>query len=1097
MSIKGTLETFNLCELLQMLAFNQKEGTLVLEGEAGARCVYLDAGNLGFFETDTAVTASVLRMARFRNLADDATLEAARLRAEDEERSLLTILKTLNLLDDAVADTLHHEATLEQLFECQLTAVAGFEFVEGKAITPEGEVGRPAKPLLPVESMLLDLARMLDHWNTIASIVPGPGEIYEGTGIAVDLSEHEDILPELAEQAIPLIDGRRSLGQIAIATHATPYSVMQIAAILFEGGGIRAVPTDDLVRRAEDLLARGEAATTVALFQRCIDRGDADLDVRLRLADALEASGQAEAAAAELDTFAALSDDENAPAVFTALSRALRLRSGDLPTAARTCDFYLRRRPWLQEYSKLATQALRELITAATTQGRPNDAALRLQGFIEAGDAPPEDRILLADLYAAGGARKEAADALYRRSEDLLATDRTGPARQLLRRALELDPGHADARRRKMELEGVRRRRGHRARIALILLALGGVASAAGVAWFGYRDTSSTELLDAQQQATSNLEMAEERALALVDVFVKRAAAVEAAGSREPALAGEASAMREEVRTTIAAAAPALDGYQQAIEDAQATGQAQNHRADLDRLRQRAAGATKQAADAINGLADRAQTALVRAHDHHTEGNFVPAAAQLRTAWSLSFNVPPLRADAARRLDIVNTYVERHEGFRTRMSELTERGDLKAAFAVGVESLGELLDSDLTRKLEFPVRITSQPEGAAVWLGSDDTGLRTPCVLRYSPFAPEPVVRLRMGGRTPAITTLPSFASIQRDPASVASYDPVIESTLDAGPRWTVQDETDRFHALWAGSGTPLVAGNHGHDKLAVATRDGATTRFGGVDRTRDGLRMAGRLRGGLDWEVTGHRTLSVRAPEGDPWEQIAVGRIERAPIMLNGHVVLVDELGWLYAYRVADGTLAWRVELGAAPTQAPCASPLGILIATARGGSFRIDPKSGEATPLVAAVRGPALALPLGDHAVVLGGGERGCRLIDADGGVRVLGAATLDRARDSWTGPQGVAWIGADGTAHALLLGAAAPQQISALGSKVERLGGGEGVLYSTAADGRMRAVSLTTPDTALWTAPMGGSAQCPPIRLGRGVYVLVDGRLVAFDA
>ena len=40
-----------------------------------------------------------------------------------------------------------------------------------------------------------------------------------------------------------------------------------------------------------------------------------------------------------------------------------------------------------------------------------------------------------------------------------------------------------------------------RARIALILLALGGVAAGAGVAWFGYRDTASTELVDAQAQA--------------------------------------------------------------------------------------------------------------------------------------------------------------------------------------------------------------------------------------------------------------------------------------------------------------------------------------------------------------------------------------------------------------------------------------------------------------------------------------------------------------------------------------------------------------------------------------------------------------------
>ena len=65
----------------------------------------------------------------------------------------------------------------------------------------------------------------------------------------------------------------------------------------------------------------------------------------------------------------ALSGDDDAPAVFEALTRALRLRQGDLSTAARVCDFYLRRRPWLQEYRELATAALRDLIHGATTSG--------------------------------------------------------------------------------------------------------------------------------------------------------------------------------------------------------------------------------------------------------------------------------------------------------------------------------------------------------------------------------------------------------------------------------------------------------------------------------------------------------------------------------------------------------------------------------------------------------------------------------------------------------------------------------------------------------------------------------------------------------
>lgn len=1096
MSIKGTLETFNLCELLQMLAFNKKEGTLVLEAEGGTRTLFLDQGQVSFLQRDAEVAARFLRLLRQHEIGDAGQQAAAAERHEADGTPIGEQFRKLGLLDEAYHLHLHREALLEQLFECQLTAVAGFEFVEGKALLPDGSDDRPAKPLLPVESLLLDLARMLDHWNTVTSVVPGPGEIYEGTGIAVDLAEQEDIDPDVAAQVIPLIDGRRTLTKIAEQVHATPYAVMQIAATLFEGGGIRAVPTDDLVRRAEDLLARGEAADTIALFQRCIDRGDADLTVRLRLADALEACGRLEDAAAELDTFAALSDEGEAKPVFDALCRALRLRGGDLATAARTCDYYLRRRPWLQDERPAAQKALRELITAATTQGRPTDAALRLQGFIDVGDAPAEDRTLLADLYAAGGARKEAADALYRRSEDLLATDRTAPARQLLRRALELDPGHADARRRTMELEGVRRRRGHRARIALILLALGGVASAAGVAWFGYRDTSSTELVDAQAQAEMGFTEAEGRAQELIRSFAARAEAVEAEGRKDPALADDATSMREEVRAIMASTTSVLATYRTAIEEAQAAGQADRHREELARMQQRATVTTKQAAQAVNALIERAQTALGQAHDRHTRGEFREALRLLRSAWSLSFADPGMRADAARKLELVDAYMERYETLRAEVESRTAQGDLAGAFAVGVDALGELLDSDLTRSLPFPVAVTSEPSGAAVWLGAEDTGLRTPCVLTYSPFVEDLELRLRMGGRTPAHFRLPGFAQISRDPDAVKAFEPKLHATLSAGPRWTIDDKGSRFSALWVGRGMPLVAGDAGHGRYAVAPRDGACTLLGRTDPTRDGIRLAGRFDGGAAWAVTGHRTVTVRTRSGEPWSQVTSNRIEFAPIERDGLVIVADAR-IVYAYRLADGTPAWHCELSGVPMQAPVSSALGLLVGTNNGNAWRIAVKDGSWEALAPAAAGPVLALPFGDGAVVLGGGRGGCRVVDADGAVRVLGSAVPNSRRAPYVAKDGVAWVGHEGRVWWLGLEAKAPVVVSGLGDQVDHVGGGKGVLYGAGADGVMRAANVTTPDAAVWTAPLGGRASGAPLRIDGGVYVLVGGRLVALDA
>ncbi len=1096
MSIKGTLETFNLCELLQMLAFNQKQGTLVLEAEGGTRTIFLDSGKLTVLEQDPYITTSILRLARRHQLGADGRLDRAIERHQESGRNLLSVMESMGLLDADLAAELRKEATLEQLFEAQLTSVAGFEFVEGQALTADRSDGVPVKPLLSVESLLLDLARMLDHWNTVSEAVPSPSEIYEGTGIEVDLADADDTDPVLAEEVVPLIDGFRSIGHIAETCHATPYAVMLIAAALHQDGGIRAVPTEDLMLRAEDQLVRGEAARALPLLMRCIERGDAPTDVRLRLADALEASGEPAAAAAELDTFAALSEEDEAPAVFEALSRALRLRDGDFPTAARVCDYYLRRRPWLQEYRTLATQALRDLIHGGTTGGRPTEAALRLQGFIECGDAPGEDLLLLADLFAAGGARKEAAAALYTRCEELMATDRTTAARQMLRRVLELDPGHADAHRRQSEMDGKRRRRGHRARIVMILILMLSIGGAAGFAWWTSRDSSSNEIVLSNEQALNAIVLGEKKSDELIAAFETRAQAAASAHDHDEGLGQAAAELLAAVKTTMAATQAQLSGYADEITRSEAFGYAREHKGRYEALMSRRHQAYGRAKAAVDELAGRARTSLALALKEHKDGQFAAARRQLREARNLAFNDPATLSDARRLLGLVDEYYERFELLRDQMVEQTDAGDLPGAFETGMGAVRELLDSDLTRKLPFPVKVTSSPAGAEVWLENKDTGLRTPCVFTYSVFVTMPTLHLRLPGHTHVKKRLPSFAQIRREARELTTWKPLFHGTLRPGARWAVGDPVSTFKALWSGGGMPLVAGAAGRTIYAAAPSDGRLVPGTRLENGQDPIQLGGRLVGGLEWLVRGHRTLQVQPPSGESWEVQASGRLVRAPLSIAGHLVVVDEIGVLYGFKAQSGDAVWRVELPGPPTQAPMRSAMGILIATTTGAVYRIDPKTGDAKPIAAAARGPAIALPLGEGCVVLGGGAGGCRYVDAAGTVSPRGDAQPAIDRPAWVSDAGVAWIASDG-AYWLAKDAKAPVRLKGLGTGLEFLGGGDdGLLFATTASGLLRVIDLTKPKQALWSAPLGGRADAPPLRLGNAVYVLVAGRLVSIE-
>ena len=119
---------------------------------------------------------------------------------------------------------------------------------------------------------------------------------------------------------------------------------------------------------------------------------------------------------------------------FHLLHRAQDLRGDDVASACKTCDCYLRNAPRLRKRLDDALRALKALVGAATTAQRPAEAATRLAQFVERGEAPAEDLLVLEDLWAAAGRRPDAAQALVRRAEILLHQGRVPQARSSVAR---------------------------------------------------------------------------------------------------------------------------------------------------------------------------------------------------------------------------------------------------------------------------------------------------------------------------------------------------------------------------------------------------------------------------------------------------------------------------------------------------------------------------------------------------------------------------------------------------------------------------------------------------------------------------------------
>ena len=1097
MTIKGTLETFNLLDLLQMLSFNQKVGTLVLETVDGPRTLYVESGSFGFVSGDALPSRALARVLRRAGAVPADRLDRGLSITSNSGRFLGDVLAELGVLDSERRNSTWVEAVSELFFDLVQTSIARFEFVEGKALAPDGAEGQAIQPLCGVDGVLIDLTRKMDEWNVLKREVGPEDEVIETTDVAPDLYEMERESPHLASRVLPLVSGRRTIKALVAESDCDRFSVMRMLSTLLKQGAARVVDTDSLVARAEDLLARGAAADAVPLLRRALDRGETPPRTRLRLADALEAAGDERAAAAELDTYAAAAEATDPVGVFEALRSAMRVRGGDAATAARICDLYLRHHARLADRSADALDALRRLVQSASTGGRPLEAAARLSAFVDRGDAPGEDLLVLADLYAAGGHPAEAAGALARRAEEQLVVGRTSAARDLLRRAIAYDATRVDIRRRLGDLDGEDSRRRHRRRLVVLGGMLAVVVGSAGAVYLVYDGRASKSVEEAVGRAevvTKDAEAQMQKAL----VAWNKALSV-AAGSApvEGALAGAAAALHAEAERLSNTLRGAREAASMELTSLTASTHGESGAQRLRNIEARQKAILQRADAAVKEAGDRAEKALASGEVAFQEGRFRDAAPLLAQCIALTLDAPARTASARQRLEQVNVYMTAFASAKAEMDEASGKGDTAKAYRLGARIFATFQDSDLTHEVRLPVPVLSTPPGASLRLGHDAIPAATPLVVRYSPFG-ELDLHLRAPGRVPVAVHLPSYKQVVEAEKASATKPFEISVPLAAGPRWIAAPaEGVSAGPFFVGDAIHVASGD-GRRLLTVRASDGTTTDARAFGRTDEKVRLLARDGGGT-WMFLGQRTLAFQPDSGGaPWQVHTVGRLDLAPGFDTGFAVLVDETGAAHGIDVASGTVKWRKALSFAPSQPPLASALGFLTCTIGGEAVALSRETGDARALFApdpAHR--AFVAPWGDGVLVLGGAAPGLSMIDASGARSPLaGGASPDLSVHPTLTREGIAWLDAAGVRWLVVGKAHEMVDVAGVGTPAFPVAVANGTVYAVGTDGVLRAARLDAPTVAAWTLRLPSTPRGEPVVHGDLILVRTDAGLAAVE-
>jgi outer membrane protein assembly factor BamB/tetratricopeptide (TPR) repeat protein len=1087
-TIKGTLETFNLLDLLQMLSFNQKVGTLVLETARGTRTIYVETGAIGFVHGDPDATRMLARVLRRTSAVDDARLERGLSIAANGNSFLGDALVSLGALEAEPLAAAWIETVEEAFFDLLQTGIGRFEFVEGKRMAPSGVEGEAILPLRAVDGLLLDLTRKIDEWGVLREEIPEDEEVYESVEGAPEVPLDEHVPAFVPGRVLPLIDGRRSVTALTADSDCDRFHVVKLLAILVRGGAVRRADTDQLVARAEDLLAHGEAAASVPLFRRALDREDGTPALRLRLSSALEALGDPQGAAAELDTFVAEVVQSRPGDAFDALVRALRLRGGDATGAARLCDLWLDRRVELADRQEAALDALRRLVATSSALGRHAEAADRLGRFIEVGAAPSEDLLVLADLHAAADDPRAAAEALVQRADVLLGSERDVAAVPLLRRALAYDSSRSDARRRLAEIEGASRRRRKRRRLGAFLSLFGLTVASAGAVYLvrdGRASRSVREVVERTSRAASEAESELSAAQAAWNAKLR---AVDAATAEDRSLVEAAAALKTAGAGISARLRDAVEASRNEVQGVTG-GRGREAASDLERFEGVRKSLEARVEASLRAADDLAERAVADGEKAYAAGRFRVARVALVRAINLSVADAARVARARQRLDRVGEYEKSLAVAREPFDKAVGARDYETAWRLGAELLATFLDSDLTRELLLPVPVVTTPPGAKVTIGDAELADPTPCIVRYSPLG-EVGIRLRAPGRVTWQGKLPTFAELGKDPSV-----PRLAVDLAPGARWTVPVEASAAGPFLV-EDSLVVASDAGRRLLAVRRADGRAVEARGIEAPADRLRAAGATPYGA-WTLVGNRTIAF-APSADVrWQYATVGRLERGPAAADGAVVVVDEEGTVHALEATTGKVRWKTSLAAQPVQPPYASSMGFLVATAAGDAIALSPRDGAATVLVARGDHAVRALPApGGGVVVLGGGDAGSKRVMPDGTAVPLPGGDLNADVSPWVGAAGVAWAGADGEVRILQKGATEPLRVPGAGKPAVSPVVDERTVYTVDAEGVVRGASLDAPTATLWSGKASAPVTAPPLPVGDLLVLRTPAALEALE-
>jgi hypothetical protein len=227
--LEGTIKEFGVADILQLICQQQKTGVLIVESKGGKAEIFLEEGNISAGRVFTRPPGDALGSLLVKaKLISPAQLQAAL----DAQKETCEQFGEILLRQGVISRVDLERAIQVQIYE---TFYVIFQWKEGSyQFNPKDVKDKsPLYQLINIQSILLDLLRMIDEWPDVKRFIPSFDIVFQPVPGSFPAELDSDGL-----LVYNLIDGARTVQQIIDEALMGTFNTCKILSELLQAGYI-------------------------------------------------------------------------------------------------------------------------------------------------------------------------------------------------------------------------------------------------------------------------------------------------------------------------------------------------------------------------------------------------------------------------------------------------------------------------------------------------------------------------------------------------------------------------------------------------------------------------------------------------------------------------------------------------------------------------------------------------------------------------------------------------------------------------------------------------------------------------------------------